>query len=94
MVWVEQGVFGLLFFLLLNFGALLLGERVYHEAKDIETRRISLMASLSLVVINAILMINDMIETDKTGTFFFFCIALLVSLDLKNKRQNAEKIYE
>jgi hypothetical protein len=52
------------------------------------------MASLSLVVINAILMINDMIETDKTGTFFFFCIALLVSLDLKNKRQNAEKIYE
>jgi O-antigen ligase len=86
MVWVEQGVFGLFFFLMLNFGVLLLGEKVYHQATDIATRRISLMATLSLVIINAILIINDMIETDKTGTFFFFCAALLVSLDLKNNK--------
>ena len=87
MVWVEQGVFGLLFFVLFNFGVLILGERVYHRTKNIARRRIGLMATLSFVIINAILMINDMVETDKTGSFFFFCAAILVSLDLKNEEQ-------
>lgn len=87
MVWVEQGIFGLLFFMLFNFGALLLGERVYHQAKNIAMRRIGLMATLSLVIINAIIIINDMIETDKTGSFFFFCAAVLVSLDIKNQEK-------
>ena len=85
MVWVEQGIFGLLFFMMFNFGALLLGERVYHQAKNIAIRRIGLMATLSLVIINAIIIINDMIEADKTGSFFFFCAAVLVSLDIKNQ---------
>ncbi len=91
MVWVEQGVFGLIFFVLFNFGALLLGERVYHQAKSLEIRRISLMASLSLVIINGILIINDMIETDKIGSFFFISVAILVSLDIKNNSKDLEK---
>ena len=85
MVWVEQGIFGLIFFVLFNFGALLLGEKVYHEAKTIAIRRVGLMATLSLVIINGILIINDMIETDKIGSFFFISAAILVALDLKNK---------
>lgn len=91
MVWVEQGIFGLIFFLLFNFGALLLGERVYHQAKDAHTRRIALMATLSLIIIDGILIINDMIETDKIGTVFFLCAALLVRLDLQNQDHLREK---
>lgn len=86
MLWVEQGVFGLLFFLMFNFWALLLGEKMFHKYKNDDfSRRISLMATLSLVIINAILIINDMVETDKIGSFFFLNIAILVALDLRNK---------
>ncbi|MFZ4544562.1 MAG: O-antigen ligase family protein [Saprospiraceae bacterium] len=85
LVCVEQGVLGLLIFLLFNLGVLLLGEKVYHQAKDINIKRISLMASISFVIINGILLINDMVETDKIGSFYFICAAILVSLDLKNK---------
>jgi O-antigen ligase len=95
MIWVEQGFIGLLLFLCFNFGVLLLGEKVYHEAKDERTRRIGLIALLSFTVIDALLLINDMVETDKVGTFFFVCAAILVNLDLKqltiDKTQNNVK---
>ncbi len=86
MVWVEQGWLGLFFFLLFDFSVLLLGEKVYHEAQSISTKRISLMATLCFTIMNAILLINDMVETDKLGTFYFTCAAILVVLDLKNKK--------
>lgn len=86
LVCVEQGVFGLLFFLLFNFGVLLLAERVYHQTADVQTRRVGLMAAISFVIINGILLINDMVETDKIGSFYFICAAILVSLDLKHKK--------
>jgi O-antigen ligase len=86
MVWVEQGYFGLFIFLLFNFSVLLLGEKVYHEAKTQGVRRVSLIATLCFTIINAILLINDMVETDKAGSFYFLSAALLVMLDLKNKK--------
>ena len=91
LVCVEQGVFGLFVFLLFNFGVMLLAERVYHQAADAQTRRIGLMAGISFVIINGILLINDMVETDKIGSFYFICAAILVSLDLKNKKSSATK---
>jgi O-antigen ligase len=30
---------------------------------------------------------NDMIETDKVGSFFFFSMAILINLDLANKKE-------
>jgi O-antigen ligase len=88
MVLVEQGALGLLFFLLFNFGVLLLAEKTYHDTKDKKTRHVILMMALSFTVINALLLINDMIETDKVGTFYFFCAAILVNIDLKRWVKN------
>jgi len=80
---IEQGIFGLLLFLALCFTALLLGEKLYHQTTNPARRRLLLMAVLSLVIIDSILLINDMVETDKVGSFFFLNMALLVNLDLK-----------
>jgi len=42
------------------------------------------MASgVSFAVILSILLINDMIETDKVGSFFFIAMALVVHADLR-----------
>lgn len=86
MTGVEQGITGLLIFLLLSFFALILGERVYHQSSSSGRRRLVMMALLSTVVIDAFLIINDMIETDKVGPFFFINLAILINADLANRR--------
>ena len=90
MTLVEQGFPGLLFFILLCFFVLIKGEVIYHQTKD-PTRRKNIMTILmSMVAIYALLLINDMIETDKVGTFFFMNMALLVNMDLANKEEKKE----
>jgi len=29
---------------------------------------------------------NDLVETDKIGSFFFLCMAVLVNIDIANRR--------
>lgn len=87
MTMVEQGVPGILIFLLLTAFILLKGEEVYHQTADPNARRIILMAILSIIVIDSLLLINDMLETDKVGPFFFIGLALIVNQDLKNREE-------
>ncbi len=84
---VEQGFIGMLIFLALSFYALIKGEQVYHESKGLTRKGIVMGAMLSLIVINAFLLINDMIETDKMGTFFFMNLALIINMDLLNRKK-------
>ncbi|MFK7981580.1 MAG: O-antigen ligase family protein [Saprospiraceae bacterium] len=81
MVAVEQGIIGLIIFLLLCFTVLLKGEQLYHQVASASNRRLVLMITLSLVIILSLLLINDLVETDKVGTFFFMGMAMLVNLD-------------
>lgn len=81
MTTVEQGFLGLFFFILLSFTILIYGEKVYHQTTDILRRALVMSALLILVVIYSFLLINDMIETDKVGSFFFMCIAFLIKID-------------
>jgi O-antigen ligase len=80
MTLVEQGVIGFLLFIALVVYAFLYGERSYHRTADPERRRIIVAALASLTVIISFLLINDMIETVKMGTFFFLNLAILVNM--------------
>lgn len=88
MVLVEQGYIGLAIFLILLFYALLRGERIYHQTKDKRQKQIVMIALLIIVVISALQIINDLLETDKIGPFFFMAMAILVNWDLKNEKGN------
>ncbi len=83
---VEQGIVGLVIFLILCAVQLIIGERVYHQTKDPVWRGVVLAALMCLVVIDAFQIINDMLETDKMGPFFFITTALLVNVDRMNRR--------
>ena len=76
----------MLIFIGLSFYALIMGERVFHESSDPIRKSIVMGILLSLVVINAFLLINDMIETDKMGSFFFIGLAVLINADLANRK--------
>lgn len=83
MTLAEQGLPGLLFFLLLAAYVILRGEAIYRRARREKDKQLAMMAILSLIIIFSLLIINDLIETDKIGPFFFMNLALLVNLDLR-----------
>ena len=82
----EQGVIGLLIFLILTLFILIKGQAIYHETINKEDKRYVMAVLLCLVIIYINTMLSDLIETDKIGSFFFICIALLVNQDIRNKR--------
>ncbi len=87
MLGVEQGVMGTLLFFVLVLFVLYKGERLYYQMIDKEDRAILMAALSSFIIILGLLLINDMIETDKVGSFFFINMALIINLDLSNKRK-------
>ncbi len=87
MVLSEQGWIGLILFVLLCLVALALAERVYHAANSRDERLVVMMAAASLVINLSFQLINDMIETDKCGPWFFYALALLVAVDIRQRRR-------
>lgn len=84
MTLVEQGVPGLFILLLLILGSLLVGERIYHRTADPQQKALIMAALLSLIIIDSFLIINDLLETDKVGPFFFMNLAIIASADLRS----------
>ncbi|GAB5551930.1 MAG: hypothetical protein Sapg2KO_15210 [Saprospiraceae bacterium] len=85
MTLVEQGIIGLALFIIFSFVLLIKGERIFHQTKDPVRRGIVMSALLCLIVIDAFLLINDLIETDKVGPFLFLCAGFLVNIDFYNQ---------
>ena len=91
MTLVEQGIVGFLIFLGLIFSIILGGERVYHQLKDEKSKRYIMAAALSTVVICALCLINDLIEADKIGPFFFLNASIIVIFDFKSRDKRVAK---
>lgn len=90
MTLVEQGIVGFSIFMLLIFYALAKAELVYHSLKDRESKLMLMAGLLSFIVILSLLLINDMIETDKVGPFFFLSLVIITNMDLKSQKLAAE----
>ncbi|MBR9919859.1 MAG: O-antigen ligase family protein [Bacteroidetes bacterium] len=91
MTMVEQGIPGTVFFVILCFVALVYGEKIYHQTNDLIRQKWVMASTLSFFIILALLLINDMVETDKVGSFFFMNLAFLVNQDLRNRRIEKKK---
>jgi O-antigen ligase len=89
LTFIEQGFVGFLIFMALIYGVLIQGQRIYHETTNATRKNIVMASLLSFVIILAFLLINDMVETDKVGAFFFLNMAILVNMDMKNRYENS-----
>lgn len=87
---IEQGLIGLIIFLVLTFFSILYGQKVYHQTIGLKRKELVMSFILSLVVIDAFLLMNDMIETCKIGSFYFMNLSAIVIIDLNNRSWSKE----
>ena len=70
---------------LLIFYFLLRGEQVYHKVQTTWQKNTTMAALLSMVTILILILINDLIETDKIGSFFYMNLAILTNMDINTE---------
>lgn len=86
----EQGIIGFLLFSSIYIILLIRAHHIYHFSSNKHIKRLTLAVYFSLIVFLVHLMLGDMVESDKTGSIFLLCIALMVKLDIwahQEKRQ-------
>jgi len=91
LVLIEQGVPGLLFFLLIVGSIFHYAEKIYHRAEDKFYKGAALACGAMTVMIIVVNFLSDLIETDKVGSLFFLCLATLVAIDLKTRTKGTKK---
>ena len=86
---IEQGILGAIIFFMLIFYALIKAEQVYHRSDGFQ-KQVLMTSLLSFVTLLILITINDLIETDKFGSFFFMSLAVFTNLDLATRENNAD----
>lgn len=87
----EQGVIGLLLFMVLVAYLLILPETLYHRTRNPEYRAWITGAGLCLLIIIFHLTLNELVEVDKIGSFFYISIALLIKLDIWTRDEEEQR---
>lgn len=80
---LEQGIPGLVIFIVLVAMVLIIGEGLYNRLPQGADKDLLMAALLSFVCNMFILTLNDTVETDKLGTFFFLSIAIVIIMQKK-----------
>jgi len=87
---IEQGIPGL-FFLLLLIGTLFYyTQHLYHRVKDHLYKVTAITTGAILTMLMVVNFLSDLIETDKVGSLFFLCIAVLVVVDLNTRHESSD----
>jgi O-antigen ligase len=85
---VEQGIPGLVIYLMLIVFVMLWGERLYHKVKTNRVKGFTVLAAMSsLIIIHLLQLMNDLLETDKVGPFFFLSLAVLIKIHLDYQKE-------
>jgi O-antigen ligase len=84
---IEQGIPGLLFFLLLAGCILYYAQHLYHRVKDDFYKAVSITAGVIIMMILTVNFLSDLVETDKIGSLFFLCLSILVVTDVNTRER-------
>jgi len=85
LVLAEQGIVGLVAFVLFTIVLLVYGEIVYHRIHDTSDKQIVMVLLVVIAMVYVNLLLSDLLESDKVGPFYYMSIGLLVALDIKNR---------
>jgi O-antigen ligase len=82
---IEQGVPGLLFFIILMGSMLYYAQYLYHRVKDLFYKTTAITVGVIVTMIMVVNFLSDLIETDKIGSIFFLSIAILIAADINTR---------
>jgi O-antigen ligase len=85
---IEQGIPGLLFFLLLVGAMIYYAQHLYHRVTDVFYKTVSAVIGVILSMIILLNSLSDLIETDKIGSLFFLCLSMLIVTDINTRKQS------
>ncbi len=84
---IEQGVVGLLLLLLLIGYLFHTAQRVYGRTNEFFWKQTVVVATVILSMICTVNFLSDLIETDKIGSVFYLCIAVLIIADNQTRKE-------
>lgn len=84
---IEQGIPGLLFFVLLLGCMLYYAQHLYHRLNNIFYKTTVITIGVMITMIIVVNFLSDLIETDKIGSLFFLCIATLIIADINTRKK-------
>jgi O-antigen ligase len=82
---IEQGVLGLLLFLLLLGVLFWYAQLIYHRTDHLFWKQSTAAICAILVMQCTVNFLSDLIETDKAGSVFYLCAAVLIIADRATK---------
>jgi O-antigen ligase len=82
---VEQGVVGMLLFIFLVGALFWYAEKLYHKTTDPFWKVVIATVAAILMMECTVNFLSDMIETDKVGSVFYLCLAVIILTDRNNK---------
>lgn len=84
---IEQGIPGLILLLLLVGTIYYYAQYLYHRAKDHLYKVTAITTGIILSMLMVVNFLSDLIETDKVGSLFFLCLAVLVVTDINTREE-------
>jgi O-antigen ligase len=85
LLFIEQGIPGLLLFLLLAGAMLYYVQSLYYRITDDFYKKMVMATGIIIIMILTVNFLSDMIETDKIGSLFFLCLSGLVVADVNTR---------
>lgn len=86
---IEQGVPGLLLFLVLLGALFWYIQRLYHRTDNRFWKTTIATTGAVMVMICTVNFLSDLVETDKVGSFFYVCVAVIITADMATRRSEA-----
>lgn len=87
LVFCDQGIFGLLLFVLFYIWAMLKTKVVYNLTNDKFIRTLMTTCFATLILFLVHLFLGDMVEVEKNGGIFFLIIAMIIASEYKVKSE-------
>jgi O-antigen ligase len=91
---IEQGVVGLLLFLTLLAALFWYVQTIYYRTKERMWKIIIAAVGAILMMECTVNFLSDMIETDKAGSIFYLCVAVVIVADIKTRTQTNAAIFK
>lgn len=87
---IEQGIPGLLILLVLLGVMFWYAQYLYHRVSDVFYKTVAFVSGIILTMLLLLNFLSDLVETDKIGSLFFLCLAVLVTTDIQTRKESSD----